>query len=344
MPARVLVTRELPEAALRLLEKHAALEVHRSQTPLGRPALLERLRDKEALVCQLTQRVDAEVLSAGTKLRLVANVAVGYDNIDVAAATARGIAVTNTPGVLDETTADFTWALLLGVARRVAEGDRLVRSGQWTGWDLLLLLGADVHRKTLGIIGLGRIGQRVARRARGFGMRVLYCDAVRAPAEVERELGVEWTERERLLREADFVTLHVPLLPETRHLMGAAEFSLMKPAAYLINASRGPVVDEAALVEALEQKKIAGAGLDVFEKEPNVHPKLLAMPNVLLAPHIASASVETRTCMAVLAAENVVAVLDGRRPPHLVNPEVYENQPSYAKASEGRPAGKAKEG
>ncbi len=323
MPAKVLITRALPEEATAVLRKHAELDVHEGDSPLSKAELMERVRGKQVLVCQLTQRVDAEVLGAGKDLRVVANVAVGFDNIDVKAATARGIAVTNTPGVLDETTADFTWALLLGVARRVVEGDQLARSGQWKGWDLMQLLGTDVHGKTLGIVGLGRIGQRVARRARGFGMRVLYCDAARAAAEVERELGVEWAEKERLLREADFVSLHVPLLPETRHWMGAAEFELMKPRAYLINASRGPVVDEAALVEALERKKIAGAALDVFEQEPKIHPKLLKLPNVLLAPHIASASVETRTRMALLAAENVVVVLRGQRPPNLVNPEVY---------------------
>lgn len=324
MRPKVLVARELPEAAMRLLWDHAEIELHRRETPLSKQELMARLRDKDALVCQLTQRVDAEVLAAGAKLRLVANVAVGYDNIEVGAATARGVAVTNTPGVLDDTTADFTWALILGVARRVAEGDRLVRSGEWKGWDLMLLVGGDVHGKTLGIVGLGRIGKRIAQRARGFGMHVLYTDAARAAAEVEREFGVEWAEKERLLGEADFVSLHVPLLPETRHWMGAAEFRRMKPTAYLINASRGPVVDEAALVEALEQKGIAGAGLDVFENEPAIHPKLLVLPNVLLAPHIASASVETRTRMAVMAAENVLAVLAGRRPPNLVNAEVWE--------------------
>ena len=326
MPARVLLTRALPEEATAVLRKHAELDVHEGDSPLSKAELIERVRGNQALVCQLTQRVDAEVLGAGSELRVVANVAVGFDNIDVKAATARGIAVTNTPGVLDETTADFTWALLLGVARRVVEGDQLARSGQWKGWDLMQLLGTDVHGKTLGIVGLGRIGQRVARRARGFGMRVLYCDAARAAAEVERELGVEWAEKERLLRESDFVSLHVPLLPETRHWMGPAEFELMKPTAYLVNASRGPVVDEAALAEALEQKKFAGAALDVFESEPKIHPKLLALPNVLLAPHIASASVETRTRMAMVAAENVVAVLSGQRPPNLVNPEVYEGK------------------
>ncbi len=326
MPARVLLTRALPEEATAVLRKHAELDVHEGSTPLSKAELIERVRGRQALVCQLTQRVDAEVLGVASELRVVANVAVGFDNIDVKTATARGIAVTNTPGVLDETTADFTWALLLGVARRVVEGDQLARSGQWKGWDLMQLLGTDVHGKTLGIVGLGRIGQRVARRARGFGMRVLYCDAARAATEVERELGVEWAEKERLLRESDFVSLHVPLLPETRHWMGPAEFELMKPTAYLVNASRGPVVDEAALAEALEQKKFAGAALDVFEQEPKIHPKLLKLSNVLLAPHIASASVETRTRMAVLAAENVVAVLSGQRPPNLVNPEVYEGK------------------
>ena len=324
MRAKVLVTRELPEAAMRLLGGHE-LDVHRGETPWSKSELIARLRDADALVCQLTQRVDAEVLAAGAKLRVVANVAVGYDNIDLGAATARGIAVTNTPGVLDETTADFTWALILGVARRVVEGDRLARSGQWRGWDLLLLVGADVHGKTLGILGLGRIGRRVAERARGFAMRVLYHDAVRAAAEVERELGLEWVEtKEELLQQADFVTLHVPLLPETRHFIGRAELSWMKPTAYLINASRGPVVDEAALAEALERKQIAGAALDVFENEPTIHPKLVQQPTVLLAPHIASASVETRTRMAVMAAENVVAVLSGRRPANLVNAEVWK--------------------
>ena len=323
MQAKVLIARELPREAMALLEPQADLDVHRGETPLSKAELIQRLQDKDALVCQLTQQVDAEVLAA-PRLRVVANVAVGYDNIDVAAATARGIAVTNTPGVLDDTTADFTWALLMAVARRVVEADRLARSGQWKGWDLMLLLGADVYAKTLGILGLGRIGRRVAERARGFKMRILYHDAGRAPLELERELGVEWAERERLLRESDFVTVHVPLLSETRHLVGAAEFALMKPTAFLINASRGPVVDEAALAAALERKQIAGAALDVFEEEPRIHPGLAALPNVVLAPHIASASVETRTRMAAMAAENVLAALDGRRPPNLVNAEVWE--------------------
>jgi glyoxylate reductase len=226
------------------------------------------LRDAAALICQLTQKVDAEVLAAGPKLRVVANVAVGFDNIDVATATARGIAVTNTPGVLDDSTADFTWALLMAVARRVVEGDRFLREGKWKGWDLMLLLGADVHGKTLGIFGLGRIGRKVAERARGFGMRVLYHDAVRAPS-VERELGVNGRRRQ-LLREADFVTLHVPLLPATRHYIGGRELAAMKPTAYLINAARGRWWTKRRWSRRW-RRQIAGAALDVFENEPQVH-------------------------------------------------------------------------
>ncbi len=320
--AKVVVARELPTEAMRLLEGRVELETNRGE-PWSKAELMGNLRDAAALICQLTQKVDAEVLATGPKLRVVANVAVGFDNIDVASATARGIAVTNTPGVLDDSTADFTWALLMAVARRVVEGDRLVREGKWKGWDLMLLLGGDVHGKTLGIFGLGRIGRKVAERARGFGMRVLYHGRQRLAAGEERELGVAWAEKEQLLRESDFVTLHLPLTAETRHFIGARELAAMKPTAYLINAARGPVVDEAALVEALEKKQIAGAALDVFENEPQVHPRLLTMTNVVLAPHIASASVETRTRMAVMAAENVVAALEGRRPPNLVNAQAW---------------------
>ncbi len=323
MLPKVLATRILPEAAVRILREHCQLEVHSETVPLTKAELMARLADKDGLVCQLTQVVDAEVLAAAPHLRVVANVAVGYDNVDVAAATRHCIAVTNTPGVLDETVADFTWALLLAAARRVAEADQFVRSGAWRGWDLHLLLGTDVHGKTLGIFGFGRIGRRVAQRACGFAMRTLYYDPVPAPAEVERELKAQRVDRETLLREADFLSLHLPLTPQTGHCIGRPEFELMKPTAILINIARGPIVDEAALVEALEQGKLAGAALDVFEDEPRVHPKLLAMKNVLLAPHLGSASVETRTRMAVMAAENAVAVLKGERPPNIVNPEIY---------------------
>lgn len=313
---------------MNLLAREAEAEVHPGKTPLTKSQLMARLADKHALICQLTQRVDAEVLESAPELRVVANVAVGYDNIDMATAARRRIAVTNTPGVLDESVADFTWALLLAAARRVVEGDALVRSGDWRGWDLSLLLGTDVYGKTLGLYGFGRVGRAVAARARGFRMRTLYYARHRAPEETESEVGARWVERETVLREADFLSVHVPLTPETQHTIGAAELALMKPTAILINAARGLVVDEAALVAVLQEGRIAGAALDVFEEEPKVHPGLLRLKNVVLAPHLASASVETRTRMAVLAAENVLAVLVGRRPPNLVNPEIYVGQPA----------------
>jgi len=240
----------------------------------------------------------------------------------VAACTKRGV-LANTPGVLDETTADFAWTLLMAVGRRLVEGDTLARSGNWTGWDLDQLVGADVWGKTLGIVGFGRIGKAMARRAIGFEMKVIYADAVRAPEAIEKDLNVEYRGMASLLAESDFVSVHVPLLPETRGLFDAARFCTMKPAAYLINTSRGAVVDEAALVHALETRKIAGAALDVFENEPFIHPGL-KRPNVVLAPHIASASIETRTKMACMAAENVVALFKGQRPPNVLNPEVLQ--------------------
>jgi glyoxylate reductase len=256
-------------------------------------------------------------------LRTVANIAVGFDNIDVDACTRRGVAVSNTPGVLDETTADFAWTLLMAVARRLIEGDALCRSGQWKGWNLDQLVGGDIWGKTLGILGFGRIGRAVARRASGFGMRVIYNDAVRAPSEIESELRAEYMERDAVLREADFLSLHVPLLPETRGLIGPRELALMKPTSFLINTSRGPVVQEAALITALERRQIAGAALDVFEREPQIGHGLLR-PNVVLAPHLASASLETRTRMAMMAVENTIAFFEGRRPPNIVNPGVWK--------------------
>jgi glyoxylate reductase len=265
-------------------------------------------------VCQITDTIDAEVLGAAARLKVVANVAVGYNNIDVAAAHRRGIVVTNTPDVLTDTTADFAWALLMATARRVVEADGYVRAGKWHRWEFLRLLGGDVHAKTLGVIGFGRIGRAVARRALGFDMRVLYCDTVRADVATEAELRATFVDKAVLLRESDFVTLHSVLTPETRHLIDAEALRSMKPSAYLINAARGPIVDEAALVRALTERWIAGAGLDVFEAEPTVHPGLLGLDNVVLAPHIASASEATRHKMATLAVENCLAVLDGKPP------------------------------
>jgi glyoxylate reductase len=281
---------------------------------MPRTELIRRLRDCHGLICHIISTVDEDVLAAAPNLRVVANVAVGYNNIDVAAARRRGVVVTNTPDVLTETTADFTWALLMAVARRVVEADHYVRSGQWRAWKWDLLWGHDVHGKTLGILGFGRIGRAVARRARGFAMRVLYHDTVRPEPAVEQELGAAFVARETLLREADFVTVHTPLLPETRHLIDEAALRAMKPTAILINAARGPIVDEAALVRALREGWIAGAGLDVFEEEPKIHPGLLPLTNVVLAPHIASASHDTRLAMALLAVRNCVAVLQGQPP------------------------------
>lgn len=320
---KVLATRPLFPAAQEILNAACEAEYWTKPVRISKEELFKRIKDKEGLVCLLTEKVNLELLSAAPKLRIAANVAVGFDNIDVAACTKRGVVATNTPGVLDETTADFAWTLMMAVGRRLIEGDTLARSGNWKGWDLDQLVGTDVWGKTLGIVGFGRIGRAMARRALGFQMKVLYADAVRAPEAVEKELKAEYRGMASLLSEADFVSVHVPLLPETRGLFDAPRFSKMKPTAFLINTSRGPVVDEAALVQALESGKIAGAALDVFENEPFIHPGL-KRPNVVLAPHIASASIETRTKMACMAAENVVAMFKGQRPPNMLNPEVLK--------------------
>src|SRR5580693_7784542 len=284
-----------------------------------REEVLRRVKDKEGLVCLLTEKVNDELLRTAPKLRIAANVAVGYDNIDVDACTKRGVVATNTPGVLDETTADFAWTLMMAVARRLSEGEQLARSGNWKGWNLDQLCGADIWGKTLGLVGFGRIGRAVARRALGFHMKVIYTDAVKAPDEVAKSLNAEFRDMNALLAESDFVSLHVPLMPETRGLFDSPKFYRMKPTAFLINTSRGPVVEESALVAALDAQKIAGAALDVYEQEPFIHPGL-KRANVVLAPHLASASLETRTKMAVMAANNVVALFKGQRPPNMLNP------------------------
>jgi glyoxylate reductase len=310
------------EAARALLEKHCDVDYWERLERPPRDELLRRVADKDALICLLTEKVNDELLDRAPKLRIAATVSVGYDNIDVAACTRRKVVATHTPGVLDDTTADFAFALLMAVARRVVEGDAWMRAGTWPGWDLDQLCGGDVWGKTLGIVGFGRIGRAMAKRSQGFSMRVLYSDARRAAPEIERELHAEYVDLERLLAESDFVSVHVPLLPETRRLINATTLAKMKPTAYLINTSRGPVVDEAALAAALEGKKLAGAALDVFEAEPKVHPQLVGRKDVILTPHIASASVETRTKMAVMAVENVIALFEGRRPANALNPEV----------------------
>lgn len=320
---RVYCSHELFEDARKILDSACDVEYW---TQAGRPPreeVLRRVKDKEGLVCLLTEKVNEELLRAAPKLRIAANVAVGYDNIEVDACTKRGVVATNTPGVLDETTADFAWTLLMAVARRLGEGEQLARSGNWKGWNLDQLCGADVWGKTLGIVGFGRIGRAVARRALGFNMKVIYTDAVRAPEEVEQPVNVTFADMNTLLAESDFISLHVPLLEETRGLFDAPKFSRMKRTAFLINTARGAVVDEAALVAALEGKKIAGAALDVYENEPFIHPGL-KRPNVVLAPHLASASLETRTKMAVMAANNVVTLFKGQMPPNMLNPSVLK--------------------
>jgi glyoxylate reductase len=321
---KAFATRALFPEARAILDAHFDADYWTQPGGISRAELLKRVADAEALICVITERVDQELLAAAPRLRIAATVSVGYDHIDVPACTRRNVVVTNTPGVLDDTTADLAWALLMAVSRRIVEGDTWVRSGTWKGWDLDQLVGGDVHGKTLGIIGFGRIGQRMARRALGFDMRVLYASNRHASIEVEKELRVESVAMEKLLEESDFVSLHVPLLPSTRHLINAASFAKMKRTAYLINTTRGPVVDEAALVEALASGQIAGAGLDVYEQEPKVHPGLPPLKNVVLAPHIGSASVETRTKMSVMAVENAAALFSGRRPPNVLNSDAMK--------------------
>jgi glyoxylate reductase len=314
MPKSVFISNVLPQEAIQLIPKDITVEFNDTDQPLPKAELVRRLKGKDGLICHIISTVDEEVFSAAPGLKVISNVAVGFNNIDVAAARRHGVVVTNTPDVLTETTADFAWALLMAAARRVVEADQFARSGRWTRWQWDLLWGNDIHGKTLGIIGFGRIGRAVARRAIGFGMRVLYHDAVRADAAAERELKATYAEPEALLRESDFVSLHTLFIPETRHLIDERRLRLMKKTAILVNAARGPIVDEAALVRALTEGWIAGAGLDVFEDEPKIHPGLLPLKNVTLAPHIASASLDTRLAMATLAVRNCLAVLDGKPP------------------------------
>jgi glyoxylate reductase len=324
----ILVTRKLPASVLTKLHAIGAVDLYTGEAAISPDELRRRVAGKDALVCLLTESVDASVIDAGSSLRVIANVAVGFNNIDVAHAQSRGIVVTNTPDVLTESTANFTWALILAITRRLSEGERLLRRGGWKGWALDFMLGTELRDKQLGLVGFGRIGRAVAARAPSFGMRVAYTSrrspssAVAASA-LQRGYGeagpadvgdVESMSLDRLLNTSDVVSLHVPLNGQTKHLIDKKAFSRMKRSAYLINTARGPVVDEAALAWALREHLIAGAALDVYEKEPAVHPELLTLENALLVPHLGSATTETRTAMADLAAENVVAVLSGRPP------------------------------
>ena len=311
----VLITRRVPSSVVARLDAHCAVDIWNGPDAIPAGELALRLADKQALMCLLTDRVDGEVLDAGPGLRIVANIAVGFDNIDLAAARSRGVIVTNTPDVLTEATADLAWGLLLAVTRRIAEGERLLRRGEWSGWALDFMLGSDLRGKQLGIVGLGRIGRAMAARAGAFGMRVAFTtlepgsDAEGTAAEGWTKLGLD-----ELLSSSDVVSLHVPLTPATHHLIDRRAILRMRRRAYLVNTSRGPVVDEAALAWALREGLIAGAALDVYEQEPRVHPDLLGLENVVLAPHLGSATVETRTAMADLAARNVLAVLSGSAP------------------------------
>ena len=317
MPANIYVTRRIPQAAIDLLSSYFDVSVNPFERNLRRAELLEHIKDADAILCLLSDSIDRSVMDAAPRLKCISNYAVGYNNIDVEYASKQGIVVCNTPKVLTETTADLTWALIMSCARRIVESDSFLRSGEFKGWEPMLLMGADVHHKTLGIIGMGRIGQAVAKRASGFSMKVLAYD----PSLPEDHNTALWksTNLQTLLREADFVSLHVPLTEKTQHMIGPGELKLMKRGAILINTSRGAVINESALIEALRQNRIAAAGLDVYEKEPYIPQELLELKNVVLLPHIGSATTETRTAMGIMAAQNAIAVLKGEEPPSRIN-------------------------
>lgn len=326
---KVFVTREIPERGIRKIKERFEAEVWTEYAPPPKQVIVQKAANVDALASLLSDKIDGEVFDAAPNLKIVSQLAVGYDNIDIKEATKRGIYVTNTPGVLTETTADFAWALLMAVARRVTEADSYVRSGKWkVGWHPSMLSGRDVYGATIGIVGAGRIGAAVAKRAKGFNMRILFYDVTPRP-ELEKELNAKRVDLETLLKESDFISVHVPLLKDTYHLINKERLKLMKKTAYLINNSRGPVVDEKALHKALESDQIAGAGLDVFEQEPTpIGNPLLKLGNVVVAPHISSASYETRSRMAEMVAENLISFFDGRVPPNLVNKEVLKTKKS----------------
>ena len=322
---RILITRAtFEDVVAKLRERFEVEDNQKEDIPLVGDELKRRLADKDGILSTGSDRIDAAALDAAPHLKAVCNNAVGYNNLDLPACTERGILATNTPRVLDDTTADTTWALLMASARRITEAERWLRAGKWIeGWKHNRLLGQDVHHATLGIVGMGRIGQAIARRAKGFSMRVLYHNRSRAPGKVERELGAKYVSLEKLLKQSDFVSLNLPYSKEAHHLIGARELSLMKPTAVIVNAARGGIIDDAALVQALSEKRIAAAGLDVFEGEPRFNPGFLELDNVALIPHIGSATLATRMKMNLLAVKNLTAVLSGRRPPNLLNPEAW---------------------
>jgi glyoxylate reductase len=318
----VYVTREIPKAALDLLSQHCDMEVNPEDRVLTRSELMEKVRGRDAILSLLTDSIDGEVLDAAKGAKIFANYAVGYNNIDVSAATDRGVMITNTPGVLTDTTAEMAWALLFSIARRTVESDKYTREGKFVGWGPLLFLGQDIIGKTLGVVGGGRIGLSFAKRAKAFDMPIIYFD-IAPNKEFEDETGAKFVSLDTLLQEADYVSLHCPLVEETTHLIGEREFKLMKKTTVLINTSRGPVIDEVALVKALKEGEIWGAGLDVFEWEPDLAEGLKDLPNVVICPHIASATIGTRTQMGMIAVENILAAQRGELPPSCLNPEVY---------------------
>ncbi len=324
MKPKIFLTRELPSESMQILRQHSTLTYNREDRYLTKAEIISGVANVDGLLCLLTDTIDDDILAANPKLKVVANFAVGFNNIDVDSATRRRIPVTNTPGVLTDTTADMAMALMLAAGRRVVEGDRYVRTRKWQGWGPLQFLGSDISGATLGLIGLGRIGQAVARRARGFDMKVLYWNRTRLSEVEERDLGVTFASFEDVLRQSDFISIHVALNDQTRHLIGAPEFALMKPTATIINTARGPIIDEASMVTALKNGTIAFAGLDVYEKEPTLEPELYDLPNAVIAPHLGSATIGTRTKMGNMAAENCLAACRGERPPNLVNPEALE--------------------
>jgi glyoxylate reductase len=326
MYGRVFVTRPAFDEAMELLDRNTKLTCNNEDRVLSKTELIGYLREAEGVLSLLTDLIDREVLEAAPHLKVVSNFAVGYNNIDLEAATGLGIVVTNTPGVLTETTADFAWALLMAAARRMVEADRFVREKKFKVWGPKMFLGHDVFGKTLGIVGLGRIGQAVARRAAGFSMKILFHDSQPVGEDIVKELRVQQTSLEELCRVSDFISVHVPLLPETRHLFNDRTFGWMKRGCIIVNTSRGPVIEERSLVRALTNGRIAGAALDVYEHEPDIEAELLKMDNVVLAPHIASASYETRAKMCMMAAESLLATLKGERPANLVNPDVWERR------------------
>ena len=324
MKPSVLVTREISPEAIARLKQNFIVESNQKDLPVSPRQLLQKLKGKDGVITLSTDIIDDEVLAKSPQLKIVCNVAVGYNNLDVAAGTKRGVMMTNTPGVLDDTTADLTWALILSAARGLSHADRSVRAGKWKRWRMMEYLGQDIYGKTIGICGFGRIGRGVARRAMGFNMKVLYTNRSRPAEAVEQEFRASYVDKQTLLRESDVVTLHLPLSSETRHYIGAKELALMKKTAILVNVSRGPVVDEKALVKALKSGRIFGAGLDVYEHEPALASGLAKLPNVTLTPHIGSGTIETRLKMSNMAVTNCIAGLTGQRPPNLLNPDVFK--------------------